>query len=178
VEKLLRKDNVTSNYFNLKKISSESIYPVSNSLIETRIKDFSDLGLTQMARISIAGLGGTPWQPKQPNQRGIRILSFDGGGTKGVLSLAMLDELLRRAGKTTPSEMFDIVCGTSTGGIIAMLLGVKRQKIGDAVYLYDSLIDKIFVKPSRLRLVSEQVLFFFIHNSFFLLFIFIIMIFF
>jgi calcium-independent phospholipase A2-gamma len=37
-----------------------------------------------------------------------------------------------------------------------MLLGVKRQKIGDAINLYDNLIDKIFVKPSRLRLVSER----------------------
>jgi calcium-independent phospholipase A2-gamma len=50
----------------------------------------------------------------------------------------------------------DIICGTSTGGIISMLLGVKRQKIEDAVLLYDSLIDKIFVKPSRIRLVSER----------------------
>jgi patatin-like phospholipase/acyl hydrolase len=98
-----------------------------------------------------------PWRPKQANQKGIRILSFDGGGTKGVLSLAILDEILKRAGKTTPHEIFDIICGTSTGGIISMLLGVKRQKIADAIFLYDSLIDKIFVKPSRLRLVSEQV---------------------
>lgn len=49
-----------------------------------------------------------------------------------------------------------MICGTSTGGIISMLLGVKSQKIEDAILLYDNLVDKIFVNPSRVRLVSER----------------------
>ena len=165
VEKLLRKDPIpvlkpkSSSNDITKKVSPKSVTLETNTKVigSTTIVDFSDLRLAQMARISLAGLGGLPWRPKQANQKGIRILSFDGGGTKGVLSLAILDEILKRAGKTTPHEIFDIICGTSTGGIISMLLGVKRQKIADAIFLYDSLIDKIFVKPSRLRLVSEQV---------------------
>ena len=139
-----------------KKVLQQKLIAKDRIFRKDQIMDFKGLKLSQMARISLMGLGGIPWEPRMPNQKGIRILSFDGGGTKGVLSLAILDEILKRCGRSAPHEMFDIICGTSTGGIIANLLGIKRQKIADAIHLYDALIDKIFVRPSRLRLVSEQ----------------------
>ena len=152
--------SVNSNRTDGIKVNSKKVFQ-QKSIDKDRCRkdqlaDLEGLSLVQMARISLVGLGGLRWEPRVTNQKGLRILSFDGGGTKGVLSLAVLDEILRRAGQTSPHEMFDIICGTSTGGIIANLLGIKRQKIADAIHLYDALIDKIFVKPSRLRLVSEQ----------------------
>ena len=109
-----------------------------------------------MARVALWGLGGVPWVPRQPHQRGLRILSLDGGGTKGVCAVAIIAEILRRAGLDTPAEAFDIICGTSTGGIIATLLGVKQLSIGEVEVLYDELIDKIFGKGSNVKLVSQQ----------------------
>jgi len=56
----------------------------------------------------------------------------------------------------TPADVFDIICGTSTGGIIATLLGIKQLSIGEVDVLYDALIDKIFGKGSNVKLVSQQ----------------------
>lgn len=48
-----------------------------------------------------------------------KILSIDGGGIRGVIPAFVLAELERAAGKPV-AEMFDMVVGTSTGGIIAL----------------------------------------------------------
>ena len=47
-----------------------------------------------------------------------RILSIDGGGIRGLIPALVLAEIERRAGKPV-SELFDLVAGTSTGGILA-----------------------------------------------------------
>merc|ERR1711871_903137 len=94
--------------------------------------------------------------PRQVNQKGLRILSLDGGGTKSVCAVAILSELFARAGKTRPADEFDLICGTSTGGIIAALLGLNLQTISEVEVLYDTLIDDIFSKGSNVKLLSEQ----------------------
>jgi patatin-like phospholipase/acyl hydrolase len=66
----------------------------------------------------------------------LRILSLDGGGVRGISSLYILKGMMaqmRRIKKaenqneevTTPRpcDVFDLICGTSTGGLIALLLG-------------------------------------------------------
>lgn len=52
-----------------------------------------------------------------------RILALDGGGIKGVLAAAFLETVEEVTGKRI-AEHFDIVAGTSTGGIIALGLGL------------------------------------------------------
>ncbi|MBS1827738.1 MAG: patatin-like phospholipase family protein [Acidobacteria bacterium] len=52
-----------------------------------------------------------------------RILSLDGGGIKGVFTAAFLSEIERMTGKRI-SDYFDLITGTSTGGIIAISLGL------------------------------------------------------
>src|SRR5437762_1563102 len=62
-----------------------------------------------------------PW----PSDRPFRILSIDGGGICGILPAAVLAELERRfLNGYSISQYFDMVAGTSTGGIIALALGV------------------------------------------------------
>jgi hypothetical protein len=123
----------------------------------TAVREYDHLRAGQMARVAAWSLGGVPWRPRVPGQKGLRILSLDGGGTRGVLSIAFLKEIFRRAGcERSPYELFDIICGTSTGGIIATLLGAERASLAEAEVLYDEFIDKIFAQRSNLRLVTEQ----------------------
>ena len=52
-----------------------------------------------------------------------RVLSIDGGGIKGVLPAAFLMEIEAATGKRIV-DYFDVIVGTSTGGIIALGLGL------------------------------------------------------
>ena len=51
-------------------------------------------------------------------QGAVRILAIDGGGIRGIIPAIVLADLERRAGRPT-RELFDLVAGTSTGGILA-----------------------------------------------------------
>jgi patatin-like phospholipase/acyl hydrolase len=74
-----------------------------------------------------------PW----PSDKPFRILCIDGGGICGILPAAVLAELESRflAG-TSIANHFDMIAGTSTGGIIALGLasGLTAAQIRD-VYL-------------------------------------------
>lgn len=52
-----------------------------------------------------------------------RILALDGGGIKGVLAAAFLETVEEATGKKI-ADHFDLVAGTSTGGIIALGIGL------------------------------------------------------
>ena len=61
-----------------------------------------------------------PW----PDDRTFRILSLDGGGIKGIFPAAILTYLEEKCLDGQPiGDYFDLVAGTSTGGIIALGLG-------------------------------------------------------
>jgi hypothetical protein len=64
----------------------------------------------KLAYKCLAMLGATEWKPKTRGQRGLRILCFDGGGTRGVLTIAMLKQIKEAVGKE-PSELFDLIIG-------------------------------------------------------------------
>ena len=59
-----------------------------------------------------------------PTEHEFRILSIDGGGIRGVFPAAFLAGLEERYLDGTPvSRYFDLIAGTSTGGVIAIGLG-------------------------------------------------------
>ena len=61
-----------------------------------------------------------PW----PENQEFRILSIDGGGIKGIFPAAFLAGLEERyLGGASVAQCFDLIAGTSTGGIIALGLG-------------------------------------------------------
>jgi patatin-like phospholipase/acyl hydrolase len=49
----------------------------------------------------------------------VKILSIDGGGIRGIIPALILAEVERRT-KRPIAELFDLIAGTSTGGIIAL----------------------------------------------------------
>ena len=65
-----------------------------------------------------------------------KILSIDGGGVKGLYSASLLASLEEKFGHIT--DYFDLICGTSTGGIIALGLasGLKSEKIAKCIKTY------------------------------------------
>jgi uncharacterized protein len=51
----------------------------------------------------------------------VRVLAIDGGGIRGLIPALVLAELERRANRPV-HELFDLIAGTSTGGILACAL--------------------------------------------------------
>ena len=66
------------------------------------------------------------------NNRKFRILSLDGGGVRGYLSIRLLENvekhLNEKEGNVKPlGKRFDLIVGTSTGAIIAGLLAIGKS---------------------------------------------------
>lgn len=74
-----------------------------------------------------------------------KILSIDGGGIKGVFPAAFLAELEKTFGCPT-YRYFDLITGTSTGGIIALGLGLGLPA-AEITEFYKEHGPKIFSKP-------------------------------
>ncbi|MCU0551662.1 MAG: patatin-like phospholipase family protein [Leptolyngbya sp. Prado105] len=78
-----------------------------------------------------------------------KILSIDGGGIRGIIPALVLAEIERITGKPI-SEIFDLVAGTSTGGILALAFGKDngqgnpKYSAKDLVELYEQEGNKIF----------------------------------
>jgi patatin-like phospholipase/acyl hydrolase len=64
-----------------------------------------------------------------PNEEAnsIKVLSIDGGGIRGIIPAIILDALQKRVGKE-PWRTFDLISGTSTGGIITVGIGTACNK--------------------------------------------------
>lgn len=88
----------------------------------------------------------------------VRILSIDGGGIRGVIPAVILSEVERRAGRPI-HELFDLVVGTSTGGLIALALtaptsGGGARPASELVDLYEREGSRIFERSLWKRLTS------------------------
>jgi uncharacterized protein len=83
------------------------------------------------------------------------ILSIDGGGARGMIPAVILKEIERRTGKRI-AHLFDRVCGSSTGSILACgltapkVVGQKEPKFkaADIVEIYRTLGKEIFSRGS------------------------------
>ncbi|MCP2033578.1 patatin-like phospholipase/acyl hydrolase [Planomicrobium sp. HSC-17F08] len=92
-----------------------------------------------------------------------KILSIDGGGIRGIIPARILADIERRTKKQT-HELFDLIVGTSTGGIIALgLVKPDSNKTGSAKYgaqeiskLYEERGEDIF-SPAKSNRWNEKV---------------------
>ena len=69
-----------------------------------------------------------------PEDKDLRILSIDGGGIRGIFPAAFLSGLEQRyLGGSSVTQYFDLIAGTSTGGIIALGLaaGLRATEMSD-----------------------------------------------
>ena len=80
---------------------------------------------------------------------GVRILALDGGGTRALVTIEMLKELERQTGQRV-HELFDVIAGTSTGGILAA--GIQeRLTLEELEKLYLDISIHIFAKEPGWR---------------------------
>ena len=78
---------------------------------------------------------------------GFKILVLDGGGSKGIYTLGILNELELKL-KTKLSEYFDLIYGTSTGSIIGSLLALGYS-VKEIKELYVRYIPEIMCENSK-----------------------------
>lgn len=88
----------------------------------------------------------------------LQILALDGGGIKGLFSAAILAKLEEKLSARIVDH-FDLITGTSTGGLIALGLGLGMAP-HDIVRFYTQAGSRVFANPlgwrSALRLVRRK----------------------
>ncbi|EPQ54048.1 FabD/lysophospholipase-like protein, partial [Gloeophyllum trabeum ATCC 11539] len=89
-----------------------------------------------------------PMALRHPSHR--RILSLDGGGLRGLSSLLVVERIMEETGKIAgrntpvrPCEVFDMICGSSTGGLIALLLGRLGLECSVAIEAYKNIVGRL-----------------------------------
>ena len=87
---------------------------------------------------------------------GMRVLAIDGGGIRGLIPAVVLTELERRAGRRA-FELFDLIAGTSTGGILACALCAPDPlPASELVKLYEEEGPEIFDRSLFQRIRSAE----------------------
>ena len=103
-----------------------------------------------------AGSGGSASRPYR------KILCLDGGGSRGVITLAFLRRIERITGKSI-YQLFDLIVGTSTGSIIATMIALpspedprepRYKNVDEMLQAYMSKIPIIFSCSYYHRLTS------------------------
>ena len=80
--------------------------------------------------------------------RPIRILSIDGGGIRGIIPAMVLAELERKTGRPI-CRLFDLIAGTSTGGVLALAL-TKPDSAGNPAFAAARLIELYELEGPRI----------------------------
>ncbi|KFD57050.1 hypothetical protein M514_01935 [Trichuris suis] len=75
---------------------------------------------------------------------GIRLLSIDGGGARGLMALEVLQNLESYCFGYRIHELFDYIIGVSTGAVIAALLGGLRLNVRECKEIYEQVPLRLF----------------------------------
>ncbi|KAK0747380.1 phospholipase, partial [Apiosordaria backusii] len=83
---------------------------------------------------------------------------LDGGGVRGLVSLLILQRLMHLINPQQPPkpcEVFNYIAGTSTGGLIAIMLGRLRMDVQSCIDSYMALSREVFSPRFRARLFGR-----------------------
>lgn len=92
-------------------------------------------------------------KPNPVDMTGLCLLSLDGGGVRGLSTLFVLRSVMKKLNHkrceaqlppVKPCEVFDLIGGTSTGGLIAIMLGRLGMDVDECIEAYVELIKTIF----------------------------------
>ncbi|EPE35167.1 FabD/lysophospholipase-like protein [Glarea lozoyensis ATCC 20868] len=82
----------------------------------------------------------------------LRLLALDGGGVRGLSALMILQQLMETIDPENPPkpcDYFDMIGGTSTGGLIAIMLGRLQMSVKECIDAYLLLSSRIFQKKGH-----------------------------
>jgi uncharacterized protein len=86
----------------------------------------------------------------------VRVLAIDGGGIRGLIPALLLAELEERAGRPV-FELFDLMAGTSTGGILVCALSAPDPlPAGEVAAIYEEEGPRIFDRSIFQRIRSAD----------------------
>ncbi|KMK63757.1 hypothetical protein Y699_09530 [Aspergillus fumigatus Z5] len=97
-------------------------------------------------------------EPNPLETTGLCLLSLDGGGVRGLSSLYILKNIMDRLNHAReqmnlppvkPCEVFDLIGGTSTGGLIAIMLGRLEMDVDKCIDAYSYLTAAVFGEKLR-----------------------------
>lgn len=120
-------------------------YPSSIGILKGMTRNFirltsdPDETLRAKARQTLALIGYT----EPPRAPGIRILSIDGGGTRGLVSIEILRHIERQTNRRI-HELFDLICGVSSGAIITLAIGSGKFTLDQCETFYREMSEDIF----------------------------------
>ncbi|KAH8922972.1 FabD/lysophospholipase-like protein, partial [Atractiella rhizophila] len=91
---------------------------------------------------------------KKVNTKGLRLLSIDNGGVCAFSCLYMLEAIMEQVADLLPGkpdsrtlrpcQFFDLICGTSTGGWIALMLGRLGMTVRECMDAFDEIVRGVF----------------------------------
>jgi predicted acylesterase/phospholipase RssA len=105
---------------------------------------------------TVRSMGGGDANPVDTT--GLCLLSLDGGGVRGLSTLHVLKDIMdqlnyerKKSGldPVKPCDVFDLIGGTSTGGLIAIMLGRLEMDVDECIAAYNELSVGVFAKPQR-----------------------------
>lgn len=132
---------------------ADAFFPKLEVLHETKYEI-----IQQISQMSPAQLRESLMSPKANVARNT-ILSFDGGGVRSFASLLILEKLMRNireqvnvssytsSEKIKPCDVFEFMFGTSSGGLISIMLGRLRMYEQEAIQQFQLHADMIFGHP-------------------------------
>ncbi|KAF5626597.1 calcium-independent phospholipase [Fusarium sp. NRRL 25303] len=102
-------------------------------------------------------------RPIAPESRGLCLLSLDGGGVKGLFSIIIIDRLMQEtrrlegpgAEHKKPCDYFDLIGGTSTGGLLAIMLGRLQMDTQLCIQAYKSLSKEVFSRKFKVPFLES-----------------------
>lgn len=99
---------------------------------------------------------------EQTIRKKVRILSIDGGGIRGIIPIKILAALENKLGNgRSITDYFDIMCGTSAGGILVLLLNIPdddgnpKYKATDVSKIYKEFGKNVFYR-SPLQILKSM----------------------
>ncbi|KAL1742851.1 acyl transferase/acyl hydrolase/lysophospholipase, partial [Schizophyllum fasciatum] len=103
------------------------------------------------SEIRVAALSASRRYRPAPPQPGLRLLCFDDGGARGLSMLLILRNILQDAEQLSrshilPCEYFDLIAGSGSGGLIALLLGRLRLSMDHAIDCHSRIVERVFLR--------------------------------
>jgi predicted acylesterase/phospholipase RssA len=102
----------------------------------------------------------------KPEAAGVRVLTLDGGGIRGIVELEIL-RLIENVwgGGLRIQDFFDLIVGTSTGGLIALGLAAKDWTVENCIYHFTDLCEKAFTRRVGMNIPGMSMLVESLHHS-------------